>query len=139
MSQPEHTIWVSRQKTLRTQYLHLGVFLWKQKIILASYRLLQVAKFLFMYSFTHTNIVFLFRHLPTTIVILINVCYQIKCFSDDSLFKDIKIFWTVHLRPSITYKGENLDLFWIGCCFQFFIALPRATKSFTFSFISFLS
>ena len=47
-------------------------------------RLLQVAKFLFMYSFTHTNIVFLFRHLPTEIAIFINVCYQMKCFSGDS-------------------------------------------------------
>ena len=47
-------------------------------------RLLQVSKFLFMYSFTHTNIVFLFRHLPTEIVIFINVCYQMKCFSGDS-------------------------------------------------------
>ena len=36
-------------------------------------RLLQVAKFLFMYSFTHTNIFFLLRHLPTEIVIVINV------------------------------------------------------------------
>ena len=42
-------------------------------------RLLQVAKFLFMYSFTHTDIVFLFRHLPTEIVIFINVCYQMTC------------------------------------------------------------
>ena len=47
-------------------------------------RLLQVAKFLFMYSFTHTNIVFLFKHLPTEIVIFKNVCYQMKCFSGDS-------------------------------------------------------
>ena len=47
-------------------------------------RLLQVAKFLFMYSFTHMNIVFLFRHLPTEIAIFINVCYQMKCFSGDS-------------------------------------------------------
>ena len=47
-------------------------------------RLLQVSKFLFMYSFTHTNIVFLFRYLPTEIVIFINVCYQMKCFSGDS-------------------------------------------------------
>ena len=47
-------------------------------------RLLQVVKFLFMYSFTHTNIVFLFRHLPTEIVIFIKVCYQMKCFSGDS-------------------------------------------------------
>ena len=38
-------------------------------------RLLQVAKFLFMYSFTHTNIVFLFKHLPTEIVTFKNVCY----------------------------------------------------------------
>ena len=43
-------------------------------------RLLQVAKFLLIYSFTFTNIVFLFRHLPTET----NVCYQMKCFSGDS-------------------------------------------------------
>ena len=47
-------------------------------------RILQVAKFLFMYSFTHTNIVFLFRHLPNEIIIFINVSYQTKCFSGDS-------------------------------------------------------
>ena len=27
LSQPEQTIWVSRHRTLTTQYLHLGVFL----------------------------------------------------------------------------------------------------------------
>ena len=37
-----------------------------------------------MYSFTHTNIVFLFKHLPTEIVLFIHVCYQMKCFSSDS-------------------------------------------------------
>ena len=47
-------------------------------------RLLQVAKFLFMYSFTHTNIIFLFRHLPTEIAIFVNVCSQMKCFSANS-------------------------------------------------------
>ena len=47
-------------------------------------RLLQVAKFLIMYLFTHINIVFLFRHLHTEIVIFINFCYQMKCFSGDS-------------------------------------------------------
>ena len=48
-------------------------------------RLLQVAKFLIMYAFTHTNIVFFFfMYLPTKIVIFINVCYQMKCFSGDS-------------------------------------------------------
>ena len=85
LSQPEHAIWVSRHRTLRTQYLHFGVFLWKRYIILASYKdFLQVAKFLFLYSFTHTNIVFLFSHRPTEIVIFINICYQMKCFSGES-------------------------------------------------------
>ena len=27
LRQPEHTIWVSKRRTLRTKYLHLGVFL----------------------------------------------------------------------------------------------------------------
>ena len=134
LSQPEHAIWVSRHRTLRTQYLHFVVFLWKHYIILASYKdFLQVAKFLFLYSFTHANIVFLFSHWPTEIVIFINICYQMKCFSGDSfyffrnrfcsystyffdfmwssnkVFKDIKIFWTVHSRPFIRYQGKNLD------------------------------
>ena len=47
-------------------------------------RLLKAAKFLLMYSFTFTNIVFLFRHIPTELFIFINVCYQMKCFSGDS-------------------------------------------------------
>ena len=47
-------------------------------------RPLQDAKFLFMHSFTHTNIVFLFSHLPIEIVIFINVFNQMKCFIDDS-------------------------------------------------------
>ena len=37
-----------------------------------------------MYSSTHTNVVFLFRYLPTEIAILINICYQIKGVVDDS-------------------------------------------------------
>ena len=108
-------------------------------------RLLQVVKFLFMSSCTHTNIVFPFRHLPTEIVVFLNDCYQMKCFSGDSfscfcsrlcwyssyffdfmwssdkVFKYINIFWTVHSRPFIRYQGNNLDWFWIWCCFQFFL------------------
>ena len=38
LTQSEHTILVSRHRTLRTQYLHLSVFFWKQYIILASYK-----------------------------------------------------------------------------------------------------
>ena len=68
----------------------LGTELWKANIYIwvfffeSSIKLLQVAKFLFMYSFTHTNIVCLFKHLPTEIAIFKNVCYQMKCFSGDS-------------------------------------------------------
>ena len=106
---------------------------------------MKVAKLLFMYSFTQTKIVFLFKHLPSEIVIFKNVCYQMKCFSRnsfsffkeqilpifhllfdfmwslDKVFKDIKIFWTVHSRPFIRYQGKNLDWFWIWYCFQFFL------------------
>ena len=146
LSQPEHTIWVSRHRTLRSQYLYLGVFFLKAVWNSCKLqRLLQVNKFLFMYSLTHTNIVYLFKHLPTKIFIFKNVCYQMKCFSGDSvsffgsrfcyyftdffdfmwssnkIFKDIKIFWTVHSRPFFRFQGKNLDWFWIRCCFQFFL------------------
>ena len=85
LSQPKQTIWVSRHRTLKTQYLNLGVFLWKQHKILVSYKDFCKLQFLFMYSFTYTTIVFLFNHLPTEILIFKNVCYLMKCFSDDSL------------------------------------------------------
>ena len=65
--------WVSRYRTLKTQNLRFGVFLWKQYIILASY------KVLFMYCFTHSDIAFLSRHLFTETVIFISACYQMKC------------------------------------------------------------
>ena len=42
-------------------------------------------------------------------------------WSSNKVFKDIKIFWTVHWRPFIRYQGKNLDLFLIWCCFQFFL------------------
>ena len=85
LSQPEHTIWVSRHRTLRIQYLHLGTSLLKQYIILASYKdFCKLQSFCLCTPLLNTNIVFLFRHLPTEIFILINVCYQMGCFSGDS-------------------------------------------------------
>ena len=42
-------------------------------------------------------------------------------WSSNKVFKDIKIFWTVHLRPFIRYQDKNLDWFWIRSCFQFFL------------------
>ena len=89
LRQPEHKIWASRSRTLRTQYLYLSCC-FVSFFLKAAYdscnlqRLLPVAKFLFMSSFIHTNIVFLFRQIPTETVIFINVCYQMKCFSGDS-------------------------------------------------------
>ena len=38
LSQPEHTIWVSSHRALRTQHLHMAVFLLKMHIILESYK-----------------------------------------------------------------------------------------------------
>ena len=38
LGRPEHTIWVSRHRTLKTQYVHLSVFIWKQYKIIASYK-----------------------------------------------------------------------------------------------------
>ena len=84
LNQPGHINWVSRHRTLRTLYLHLGVFVWKQYIILASQKEFWKLQSFFMYFFTHTNIVLPFRHLPTELVIFTNGYYQIKCFSDES-------------------------------------------------------
>ena len=84
LSQPEQTIWVSRHRTLRTQYLYLSVFLWKQYNILTSYTDFCKLRFLFMHSFTHISKVFLFKHLPAEIVIFKNVSYYMKSFSDNS-------------------------------------------------------
>ena len=84
LSQPEHTIWVSRQNFENTVFT-FGCF--SLKAVYNSSKLqrpLQVAKSLFMYSFTHTSIVFLFRHLPTEIFMFINVCFQMNSFSGDS-------------------------------------------------------
>ena len=74
LSHPEDTNWVSRHRTLRTQYLHLGVFPRKQYIILASYKDFCKLQSFCLCSFT----TLLFRHLPAEIVIFINVCHQIS-------------------------------------------------------------
>ena len=46
--QPENTIWVSRHRTLRIQYLHLGNFLWKQYITLASYKNFYITNYIYI-------------------------------------------------------------------------------------------
>ena len=84
--------WASQNTPFGSQ----GTELWEPKFISGCFslkavhnsckfeRLLQDAKFLFMFFFTHTNVLFIFRHLPTEIVIFINVCCQMKCFSGAS-------------------------------------------------------
>ena len=83
LSQQERTIWVSRQRTLKTQYLHLDIFLWNQYKIIASYKDFCKSQS-FFYVLLYSHLVFLFKHLPTEIFIFKNVCYQMKCFSGDS-------------------------------------------------------
>ena len=154
MSAATHTEWVDFEPTSQnTPFGFQGTELWQPNIYIwvfsskAAYnsckleRLLQVTEFLFMYCFTHTNIIFLSEYLPTEIVIFISACYQMKCFTGDSfsffgnrfcqyltyffyftwssykVFKGIKIFWTILSRPFIRYQCNNLDLFWKWCCF----------------------
>ena len=42
-------------------------------------------------------------------------------WSLNKVFKDIKIFWTVHSQPFIGDQSKKLDLFWIWWYFQFFL------------------
>ena len=85
LSQSEHIIWVSRHRNVRTQYLHLSVFIWKQYIIQSSYK-----DFCILQSFwlcTPLPILtqsFFSWNLHTEIVIFINVSYQMKCFDGDN-------------------------------------------------------
>ena len=84
LNQPDHTIWVSRHSFCEPN-IYIWVFLFEAAHNFCKLqRLLQFAKFLFMYSFTLANIAFLFRHLPTEIVISISICYKMKCFSGDN-------------------------------------------------------
>ena len=96
----------------------LGTELWEPSIYIwvlfseSSIKFLQVSKtfasckFLFMYSFTHTNIVFLFRHLPTEIGIFINVCYQMKCFS---ISCEVQTRYSKKLKYSEQYIRDHLS------------------------------
>ena len=126
--------------------------------------LLEVPKLFFMSSFTHANIVFLFRDLPTEIIIFINVCYQMKCFSGDSFsflgagFANISPTFLIScevqtrysriLKYSEQYIWDHLSgtkvRIWIGseydAVFNFScIASWNLTKTFTFFCMSFLS
>ena len=158
LSQQEHTIWVPRNRPLRIKYLHLDVSLWKQYKI-------QVAKFLFMYSFTYTNIVFLFKHLSAGIVMFKSVCNRRWSVSVMILFPflgagfanisptflisyKLQTRFSEILKYSERYIWDNLSgtkvRIWIrseyDTVFNFScIALCELTKALTFSCMSILS
>ena len=72
----EHTIWVSRHRTLKTQSLHLSIFLWKQYKILASSKTFASCKvFIYVLLYSH---VCLFKNLPTEIIISKNVWWSVS-------------------------------------------------------------
>ena len=133
-------------------------------------RVLQVAKFLFMYSFT----TLLSRHLPTEIVIFLNICYQIKCICwVDVIYVTCLVFlkspwwpgfanipptyfisckvqtrYSMILKYSQQYIWDHLSgnkvKIWICSAYDAVfnsscIASCNLTKTFPFSFISFLS
>ena len=123
-------------------------------------RLLQ--RLLFMHWFNYTNTVFLFRHLPTEIVIFAN---QMKCFSNNNFFLvlgagfadispafliscEVQTRYSKTLKHSEQYIWDHLSgtkvRIWI--CSEYDVVFSFAcisscnlTKSSTFSFISFLS
>ena len=88
LSQQEHTIWVSRHRTLRIN-IYIWMFFFESSIkslqVTKTFAICKVFVFVFVYL-THTKIDFLFKHLPTEIFISKNVCYQMKCFGGDSFF-----------------------------------------------------
>ena len=64
--------WASQNKSFRS----LGTEVWEHNIyIWVFYKDFYMLQLLFMYSFTHTNIAFLFKYLPTEIFIFKNVYY----------------------------------------------------------------
>ena len=117
-----------------------------------------------MYSFTHTKIDFLFKHLPTEIFISKSVCYQMKCFGGDSFFlfleagfanisstftisREVQTRYPKTLRYSQQYICDHLSgtkvRTWI--CSEYdavisfsCIASYNLIKSFSFSCMSFL-
>ena len=126
---------------------------------------MKAAKFLSMYFFTHTNICFVFSHLPTEIIIFMHVCYQMKCFSGNSfsfflgaalanipptflISCEVQTSNSKTLKYSEQYIRDHLSgakvRTWIfyeyDAVFNFSCVASRSlTKPFTFSFISFLS
>ena len=161
--EPVRTLFGSLGTELWEPNIYIWVFFFKNSIkLLQVTRLLQVAKFLFMYSFTHTNIVCFFNHLPTEIAIFKNVCYFVTRRSVSVVmafpflgtgFANIlpKVFQTRYskiLKYSEQYIWDHLSgtkvRIWIGsehdAVFNFScIASWNLTKTFTFYCMAVLS
>ena len=124
-------------------------------------RLLQVAEFLFRYSFTHTNIVFLYRHLPTENVIFMTFVtrWSVSVVIDfpflEAGFSNIPPTFLISfevqtrtLKYSEHYTRDHLAVnkvrTWICPEYDAVFNLPciafcKLAKSCTFPFTSFLS
>ena len=88
LSQPEHTIWVSRHGNFESPIFTFGCFSLKALYNCCKLqRLLQVAKPLFMYYFTRTNIVFFFFQACTYWN-----CHLHKRLSPDEMFQRSQFF-----------------------------------------------
>ena len=68
-----------------------------------------------MKSFSDDSFSFFQEH------VLIIIYFFDFMWSSNKVFKDFKIFWTVHSRPFIMCQGRNLDWFRIWCCLNFFL------------------
>ena len=146
--------------------IYIWVFFFESTInfLQVTKTFLKVAKFWFMYSFTQTDIFFLFKHLPTEIAIFKNICYQMKCFSGDSFSFSRSRFWQYftyfliscevqtrysemlkyyeqHIRDHLSgtrvriWIGSKYDAVFSYSC----IASCNLTHTFTFSCMSFSS
>ena len=82
-SQPKHTIWVSRHRTLRTQYFYLDVIIWKQYKILASYKDFCKLQSFCLCTPLLTNIVLLFKHRYASLGTFVNLSPLTTCLNSD--------------------------------------------------------
>ena len=133
----------SEAQNFENQYLHLDVFLWKWYKIIASYKdFCNLQSFcLCTPSLTLTKSFFsstyLLKFSTSKTFVTRRSVSVVKAFSFlRAGFANIsptflisrevqtmysKIFSIAYLRPFIRHQGKNLVLFWIWCCYQFFL------------------
>ena len=154
LSQPEPTIWVSRHKTLRI-HIYIWVFFFESSIwilqVTKTFASRKVFVYILLYSHslsfqapTNWNFHLHKRLLPDGVSVVIvfpflgggfgniPLTFLIPCevqtrYSKTFKYSEQYIHQYILNRPFIRYQGKNLDLIWIWWCFNFSLALPRAT------------